>query len=389
MMRRPLGRPAAQAVPPIREIRQAQAPRRLAGEEVAGDGEVEKMRQPANAGRNLAGELVVGDIELLQARHPPDLLRYRPYNLVEAEIKHGEVLEPADLCRETRPEPVVHEDDLVERRRHVAEARRHAAPEWVVRGDDDGDGRVPDIVGQVGREAVVVDEDGVQVLFEERRRDAALELVEAKVEVLERRQADDHRRELSGEPVVADVELVENPKLAKRLGHNPAESVGIEVKQRKVDEEAELLGEVAGNVAVVEVNASDSFYGGIVERRGAEDAGVVADVGAGPVAGEAQGVGDYGELPRLERDVRVAEAGVGEDEGGVDGDVLAAAAVGVAVGEELPPADELDLGVGETERGYSSGGEGGGGGEVEEEEEEEVPGDGHGMGDRVGRSDGG
>lgn len=72
------------------------------------------------------------------------------------------------------------------------------------------------------------------------------------------------------------------------------------------------MGKVAGEVTVVEVDASDDSEGGVGGERGAEDAGVVADGGADPVAGEVHRIGDDGELPCLEGNVGVTEAGVGE-----------------------------------------------------------------------------
>lgn len=64
-------------------------------------------------------------------------------------------------------------------------------------------------------------------------------------------------------------------------------------------------------------------------------------------------------LPGLEGNVGVAEAGVGEPEGGVHGDILTPLAVFVAVVEELAVADESGLGIGEA-MGYECGGGGDG-----------------------------
>lgn len=93
-----------------------------------------------------------------------------------------------------------------------------------------------------------------------------------------------------------------------------------------------MFGEEAGDVAVVEVDAGDGEDGRVVERVGAEHAGVVADVGSDPVAGDVQGVGDDGLFQGLEGNVGGAEAGVGEGEVGRDNDSLSSAAA-VVVGE--------------------------------------------------------
>lgn len=116
-------------------------------------------------------------IELLELLHPPDLLRQRPHQLVLAHIEHGELPEHPQLRREAGAEPVVHENDLVQRRRHVPDARRQAPPEAVAGEDDDGDRRVADVVGDLEPEPIVVEEDGVEGAVEELRRHRPLELV--------------------------------------------------------------------------------------------------------------------------------------------------------------------------------------------------------------------
>jgi len=56
LRRRPLNGPPRQAVDPIVKRRQGETGGRLAGEEVKGVGEVEKVRQHTYTGRNLTGE---------------------------------------------------------------------------------------------------------------------------------------------------------------------------------------------------------------------------------------------------------------------------------------------------------------------------------------------
>lgn len=79
----------------------------------------------------------------------------------------------------------------------------------------------------------------------------------------------------------------------------------------EVREEAELNGEQAGNVALVEVNSSygDGGFGGI-GKRGAEYSGVVADGGTHPVRGEVFRVGEDYTFPCLEGNVSLLESRV-------------------------------------------------------------------------------
>lgn len=101
---------------------------------------------------------------------------------------------------------------------------------------------------------------------------------------------------------------------------NAAEAVGVEVEEGEVGEEAEFVGKVAGDVSVVEVDSGNDGDGGGGGGGGAEDAGVGADVGAVPVAGEVEGVGEDGGFPCLEGNVGLPELGVGESQPWVDGD---------------------------------------------------------------------
>jgi len=86
------------------------------------------------------------------------------------------------------------------------------------------------------------------------------------------------------------------------------EAVGVEVDERDVGEEADVVREETGDAAVVEVDAGDGEDVRVVQRRRAEDAGVVAHEGPAPVGGQVLGVLDDGVLPRLQRDVRRVEA---------------------------------------------------------------------------------
>jgi hypothetical protein len=120
----------------------------------------------------------VRDVQLLQLPHQGQLRRQRALELVEADVEHRELPQQPELRREAGAQPVVDEQDLVERAGHVGDARREAPTEAVVREDDDGGRRVADVVRELEAEAVVVEEDGVERAVEEARRHGALEVVE-------------------------------------------------------------------------------------------------------------------------------------------------------------------------------------------------------------------
>lgn len=79
---------------------------------------------------------------------------------------------------------------------------------------------------------------------------------------------------------------MEELHLAETRRNDAAESVGVEVEQSEVGEEAELRRKVSGDVSMVEVDSGDDSKLGVGRREGAVDAGVGADVGALPVGGE-------------------------------------------------------------------------------------------------------
>lgn len=120
------------------------------------------------------------------------------------------------------------------------------------------------------------------------------------------------------------------------------------MEQSEVDEEAELLGEVTGDVAVVKVDSGDGDYRVIVRSWSAEDAGVAADVRSDPISGDVVGIGEDGFFPGLESNVGVALAAIGEHQRRIDAHILPPVAELVDVVEELTAADELRLGVRES-----------------------------------------
>jgi hypothetical protein len=127
----PLGRPIGQAVPPVTEVRKAQAHRWLAREEVIREGEVLKVRQFTDTWGDFAGQQVVCHVELFNAHQFIEHVRQWAQQLVETQIEDGQILEQTNLRRQAGSEPIVHHDNLVEVG-HVAEAGRDAAVELVV-----------------------------------------------------------------------------------------------------------------------------------------------------------------------------------------------------------------------------------------------------------------
>ncbi|EYU23040.1 hypothetical protein MIMGU_mgv1a0164371mg [Erythranthe guttata] len=119
-------------------------------------------------------------IQLLQTQHPTDGIGQRPHQTVIAHIEHRHVLQQPDLRRQTRPQPIVHQYNLVQIR-HVPQTRRNTAVELVVRQHNHRHRRVAEVVRDFKREPVVVDEYGVQRLVEQLRRNRAFELVEPDV----------------------------------------------------------------------------------------------------------------------------------------------------------------------------------------------------------------
>ena len=342
----------AEAVVPVVQVDERLVGRHAHGglrvEEVEGEAEVDERRELADLVVHDAGEDVPRHVELLELGDVGELLRDGPDEHVAADVDDGGVHQQAHLQRQAAVELVVEEDDLVQRLHHPADALGDAPDEGVVGEDDDRRRGVAEVLRDVSDEPVGVDEDGVQVLVEERRRQVALEVVEPEVEVLERHHLEADVGEDADEAVVADVELVQERQPGHALGDDAAEAVGVDVEEGEVGEEAELGGKVPGDVGAVEVDPGDHHDLGVVQRLHTDDAVVLAHVAADPVGGEALGVGVEGALPGLQRDVRAAEARVGEAaRGGAEAvvelevrrKVAALAAAGLFHGQQLAVRD--------------------------------------------------
>lgn len=117
------------------------------------------------------------------------------------------------------------------------------------------------------------------------------------------------------------------------------------MEKSDVDKEAELLRQIAGDVAMIKVDAGDGNEGAVVRRRSAENAFVGTNIRSDPITGVVTGIGEDRLLPGLKRNVGVALAVVGEYKRRIDGHLLSAVAELVLVVKQLAAADELDLGV--------------------------------------------
>jgi hypothetical protein len=315
---RPLVRPVGDAVHAVVAQGHVEAGHRLPAEVVACDGEVLEPGQLADGLRHHAGQHVVPHVEHLQALHVADALRQLPGELVVAEVQHPELPELPDLRGDAGADAGVEEDELHQRVGHVADARRQAPRELGVGEHDHGRRRVRQARRRQRHvEAVVVGEQSVEAELpaEHGVGELPVEAVEPEVEVLERRQRREELRERAGQEVVADVQLVEEPHVLHRPRQRAVEPVRVEVQQRDVGEEPQVVGERPRDAAVVQVHAGHREYVRVVGRRRAEHARVVAHERPAPVRSQVLGVLRDGVFPSLQSDVRRVEAVVERRQG--------------------------------------------------------------------------
>lgn len=106
--------------------------------------------------------------------------------------------------------------------------------ELVVRQDDHRNRRVAQVVRDIKHEAIIVDEDGVQIPIEELAGDHALELIVAEIEEFERWEAEHDVRELPDEAIVAEIKLKKELQLIERARDNAAEPIGVDMEECEV-----------------------------------------------------------------------------------------------------------------------------------------------------------
>nr|GMD66867.1 hypothetical protein TorRG33x02_340930 [Ipomoea batatas] len=166
---------------------------------------------------------------------------------------------------------------------HIPNARRQTPVELIIRHHNHRHRRIPKIIRQFEGEPVMVYENRVQRLVKQGRGNRPFELIEPDVQIDQLRQAENHVRELPGEPVVTHVQLVQPLQILEFLRDRPAEPVRVEVENREIRQQAELLRQESGNVAVVEVNAGDRPDLAVFRRPIAKHVGVVTHVRPDPI----------------------------------------------------------------------------------------------------------
>ncbi|KAF5934729.1 hypothetical protein HYC85_025858 [Camellia sinensis] len=281
-----------------------------AAEEVAG--EAEKTGEEEEVGANLAVE-VVGN----------------GHNMAEM-VKAVEVMAEAVRAMVEVETWLVEEAEIVVAAAAVVEEGVSKLVE-AAKGVEEG---VRKLVGAA--KVVVVEEE-----------EEATKPVEVVAEAAALAEKANHPREFSSEPVVAEIELEEELQVLELVRDCTAEPIRVDVKQCQICEESELLREVPGDVAVVEIDASDGEDRGVVRRRSAENSGVLANTRSDPIACEVLGIGENSFFPSLESNVGCSETRVWEDQRWTNGHKLASVSELVSVVQKLSLLDVQSFGVGE------------------------------------------
>ncbi|CAA7395190.1 unnamed protein product [Spirodela intermedia] len=272
--------------PPIDEVPAGGA---NLGEVVVGEGEVEQAGKLADGVRHRPIEAIVGEIELLHLLQAAEGERDGAGDAVPAGVEDGDSPEEADLVGQATGEAIVEEEHLFQGLSGVADAAGDGASEAVVGEGEEGGACAADVLGYRRVEGVVVQEEVVEVEGEDRGRQPPVEAVVAEVEEDDLLEADDSVGEGPPQPVVADVEFVEEAEPGE-IRHGTGEVVGVGVEEGDVGEfidEAEDSWCRQGEP--VEVHAGDRPVHGL-RRRVAGEARVGADVRPRPGPGYPQRV---------------------------------------------------------------------------------------------------
>ncbi|ONK63375.1 uncharacterized protein A4U43_C07F14480 [Asparagus officinalis] len=78
------------------------------------------------------------------------------------------------------------------------------------------------------------------------------------IQVPQGRQPENYPRKFPGELIIADIELEEELQSIELVGDLAVESIRVDMKQREIGEETELLKEITGDVGMVDVNSGIS-----------------------------------------------------------------------------------------------------------------------------------
>lgn len=211
--------------------------------------------------------------------------------------------------------------------------------EFVVGEDDYRNRRISEIIRQLEPKSVVVNKNGVQRLIEKLLRHSSFKFIESQIQEFQARQFQNHRRKLTSEPIVAQIQLKQQLQFLELVRNSSTKSIRIDVEQCQIRQQPELLRQIPGDVAMVEIDAGNSPNLRVIKRRSTENTCVVAHIRSSPIRGEIERVGENRLLPSLKRYVRISNTLILELEIRIDGDVLASVAEFILVVEELPVLD--------------------------------------------------
>lgn len=102
--------------------------------------------------------------------------------------------------------------------------------EAVVREDDHRHRRVTKVIGDVEDEPVMVDENRIQRLVKQLSRDRPFELVEPQIQEFQAWKLQNNLGELSGEPIVAEIQFKEELQLPELVRDSPTEPIRVNME---------------------------------------------------------------------------------------------------------------------------------------------------------------
>ena len=150
--------------------------------------EVLQIRQAANTLRHIASKLILRNVDNLQALHIFHPMRQVPYKPVPADIKNRGRVQQRDFFGQTSGQKIIRHDEFIQLASHHPDAARNAPDELIMRHHDHRNRGITQVFGYGRVKSIVVDEDGIQILVKQRRRQLAFEIIEPEIEELEVRQ---------------------------------------------------------------------------------------------------------------------------------------------------------------------------------------------------------
>ncbi|KAJ0815888.1 hypothetical protein HanPI659440_Chr00c27g0736621 [Helianthus annuus] len=146
LVNRSLSGSPRQTIPPIIKGSQIQANRRLTSKEIIRISKILQPGQPANTLRNTPTQIIMGNIQLLHTHQPRNSLRQRPHQLIKTDIKHRHITQQPNLIRDTRPQPVIHHNNLIQSIRHVPNTRRQTPVKLIIRQNNNRNRRITEVI---------------------------------------------------------------------------------------------------------------------------------------------------------------------------------------------------------------------------------------------------